>query len=182
MSATVFVLDAEPEAVHCCQAVVQARRAGIVRCGISRLQPPLDGFSSGLQAVFNSDVTDLLDAFVAEHQLEPLGSGSNEVNKETARWIMVRMLSRGLAYRTEIMTEGQAERLTEGFLAACARDASGQRHRYFTNGKAVDGPAMYDVHLKPMLGWNPTTGSTFDTGVVVLTRLAIGLMWAEEED
>ena len=41
---------------------------------------------------------------------------------------------------------------------------------------------MYDVHLKPMLGWNPATESTIDTGVVMLTRLAIGLMWAEDED
>lgn len=182
MSATGFVPDTDQEAVCCCEAVIQARRAGTVRCGISRLQPPLDGFSSGLQAVFNGDMTALLDAFAADHQLEPLGSGWAEVNEETARWIMVRMLSRGLAYRTEIMDEGRARTLAEGFITACARGASGQRHRYYTNGKAVDGPAMYDVHLKPMLGWNPATESTFDTGVVMLTRLAIGLMWAEEED
>ena len=92
------------------------------------------------------------------------------------------MLSRGLAYRVKIMDEGQAEGLTEGFITACARGTAGQRHRYFTNGKAVDGPAMYDVHLRPMLGWNPATESTIDTGVVMLTRLAVGLMWAEDED
>ncbi len=167
MTGTSFVSDADPEAV---------------RCGISRLQPPLDGFSRGLQAVFNGDVTALLDAFAAEHRLEPLGDGWNEVNHDTARWIMVRMLSRSLAYRTEIMDEREAKRLTEGFMTACARGTSGQRHRYFTNGKAVDGPAMYDVHLRPMLGCNPATESTFDTGVVMVTRLAIGLAWAEEED
>jgi len=177
-----FIPDPDPEAVRCCQAVIQARRSGVVRCGLSRLQPPLDGFSDGLQALFNGDVTALLDAFAAEHRLEPLGSGWNEVNKETAQWIMVRTLSRGLAYRTEIMGERQAERLTEGFITACTRGVSGQRHRYFTNGKAVDGPAMYDVHLTPMLGWNPATDSTFDTGVVMLTRQAVGLIWAEEED
>ena len=92
------------------------------------------------------------------------------------------MLSKGLAYRTEIMDERQAERLTEGFITACARGTSGQRHWYFTNGKLVDGPAIYDVHLRPMLGWNPATASTFDTGIVMLTRLAIGLIWVEEED
>lgn len=182
MSATSFVADPDPEAVRCCRAVVEARRSGVVRCGLSRLQPPLDGFSSGLQAVFNGDVTALLGAFAAKHRLEPLGGGWDEVNKVTAQWIMVRMLSKGLAYRTEIMDEGQAEGLTEGFITACARGTAGQRHRYFTNGKAVDGPAMYDVHLKPMLGWNPATESTIDTGVVMLTRLAIGLMWAEDED
>lgn len=179
---TAFVSDLDLEAVRCCQAVIQARWAGIVRCGISRLQPPLDGFSSGLQAVFNGDVTALLDAFAAEHLLEPLGSGWNEVNKGTAQWIMARTLSRGLAYRTEIMDERQAEKLTEGFMVACARGGSGQQHRYFTNGKAVGGPAMYDVNLRPMLGWNPATDSTFDTGIVMLTQLVIGLMWAEEED
>ena len=182
ISVTAFVPETDEEAVRCCQAVVQARRSGTIRCGLSRLQPPLDGFSSGLQAVFNGDMTALLDVFSAEHQLEPLGNGWAEVNEETARWVMVRMLSRGLAYRTEIMGEGQARTLTERFLAACARDASGQRYRYFTNGKAVDGPAMYDVHLKPMLGWNPATESTVDTGVVMLTRQTIGLMWAEDED
>ena len=81
-------------------------------------------------------MTVLLDAFAAEHQLEPLRSGWNEINQETAQWIMVRMLSRGLAYRTEIMDERQARTLTDGFMAACARDASRQRHRYYTNGKA----------------------------------------------
>ena len=100
-----FIPDPDPEAVRCCQAVIQARWAGVVRCGISRLQPPLDGFSSGLQAVFSGDVTALLGAFAAEHRLEPLGSG-----------------------------------------------------------------------------WNSATDSTFDTGVVMLTRLVIGLIWAEEED
>lgn len=177
-----FVSDADPEAVRCCQAVIKTRQSGVVRCGLARLQPPLDGFAGGLQAVFNGDVTALLDAFAGERGLEPLGDGWNEVNKDTARWIMVRTLSRGLAYRTEVMDERQAERLTEGFITACARGASEQRHRYFTNGKAVDGPAMYDVHLKPMLGFNPATGSTVDTGVVILTRPAIGLMWAEDED
>ena len=179
---TAFVSDPDPEAVRCCRAVVEARRSGVVRCGLSRLQPPLDGFFDGLQAVFNGDVTALLDAFAAEHRLEPLGSGWAEVYEETARWVIVRMLSRGLAYRTEIMDEAQARRLTEGFITACARGTSGQRHRYFTNGKAVDGPAMYDVHLRPMLGFNPATGSTVDTGVVMLTRQAIGLVWAEDED
>ncbi len=182
MSATLFVPDTDPEAVNCCQAVIQARRAGIVRCGISRMQPPLDGFSSGLQAVFNGDMTDLLDAFAVEHRLETLGGSWQEVNEETARWIMARMLSRDLAYSAEIMDEGQARRLTEAFRTACARGASGQRHRYFTNGKAVDGPDMYDVHLHPMLDWMPATMSTFDTGVVMLTRLAIGLIWVEDED
>ncbi len=182
MSAAMFVPNADGEAVLCCQAVIQTRSAGTVRFGISRLQPPLDGFSNGLQAFFNNDMTALLDAFATEHHLEPLGSGWAEVNEETARWIMRRMLSRDLAYRAEIMDEGLAGKLIQEFQTACARGASEQRHRYFTNGKAVDGPAMYDVHLKPILDWMPATTSTFDTGVVMLTRLAIGLMWVEDED
>jgi len=179
---TAFVPDADPEAVRCCRAVIEARQCGVVRCGISRLQPPLNGLSAGLRVTFNGDVTALLGEVAAGHRLEPLGTGWDEVNEETARWIMVRVLSMSLVYRAPIMAEEQARTLTDAFLTACARDTAGQRHRFFTNGKGVDGPAMYDVRLRPMLGWNPATESTFDTGVVMLTRQAVGLMWAEEED
>jgi hypothetical protein len=64
-----------------------------------------------------------------------------------------------MAYDAEVMPIGQAEQLTDRFLAQ-----SGEGSMFFTNN------------------WCPVTDATFDEEVLVLGPNSRGCVWIEDED
>lgn len=96
-----------------------------------------------------------------------------EVKCEEARQILVSLLTHDMAYRAEIMTLGEAESLVDHFLNAFpAQDA-----KFVTN---LDKPK--DPHRPLDVASSPMTKSTFDSGVVCLSKPVAGCLWVEDED
>ena len=166
-----------------CRKVKQTRDVGIVRCNINELIPALDGFvNGGLQSQFNVDLTTLVDNFIKTEGLIPLKNSWFEVNEETATWVLECILSQDLAYNAPLPSKDKARYFTRQLITLVKSSNAGERIRFFTNGKAVPGPAMYDLTMRHMNGWNPATEATFDSGVVIVSRNRIGMIWVADED
>lgn len=99
--------------------------------------------------------------------LKGLGDRWNLVARGGARKIAISILHRDLVYNIEIMELITATDLADRFLAPLP--GSG---RAFTNlavwGRSRSGHSASD--------------STFDTGICVLTRSRVGLLWVGDED
>ncbi len=169
-------------AVELCRELKQTRDVGITHCKISEVEPALDGFVKDLQSQFNSDLTLLVDEFIKQDGLVPLKNSWFEVNEETATWILECVLSHDLAYSSPLPSQKRARNLTHQLITLVRGSNPGERIRFFTNGKAVPGPAMYDLSMKHMMGWNTASNATFDSGVVIVSRNRMGMIWVEDED
>jgi hypothetical protein len=101
-----------------------------------------------------------------------LADGWRELGRDDAESIAAAVLSHDLAYRSELMDAARAKDYAERFLALFD-DA-----KYYTNGDL--GP----VHAQGggTAGWDPITGATFDTGVVVVGTNRVGILWVQDED
>ena len=110
-------------------------------------------------------VTDVARAF----GLSTDPSCYHEVVESTARAIAVHVLTRDLAYHSEVIPTDDALELVSLFFELC-RGPSG---RFFSNG---------DFSLKPPASWIPATEATFDTGVLIVGSARSGCLWVEDED
>jgi hypothetical protein len=88
------------------------------------------------------------------------------IEESEAAAIAINILSRDLAYDTEIMSPARAAALWKQFLQLF----DGQRIRFFSNCRAG------------LRQWNPATNSTFDIGVLVVGGSSSGCLWVEDED
>ncbi len=143
-----------------CREVKQTRDVGIIHCRINEIEPALDGFVKDLQSQFNSELTPLVDDFIKLEGLIPLKSSWFEINEETARWILECVLSHDLAYSAPLPSKNRARNITQQLITLVKGSDTGARIRFFTNGKAVPGPAMYDLKMRHMMGWNPATAAS----------------------
>jgi len=89
-----------------------------------------------------------------------------EITRSEALTVIVALLHRDMAYRVELMSVDEALQFGESFLGSFASDTT-----YFSNRPRVDAAS-----------WNPLTLSTFDSGVIALSKSVAGCIWVEDED
>lgn len=125
-------------------------------------------FSVQARPTSTSDITTLLDEFVAKFDFIGLSEGWKEIDGRTAKEITSEVIFRDLAHGVEMTTEERASRLAEQFLNNFTLQP-----RFFTNGIFESGS---------LSSWYPISGSTFDTGVVCFDDKNIGILWVQDED
>ena len=153
---------------------------GSRRAKFHAISPPLE------TTEFSRDLRGMVDEFATLVQLKPLADLWQEVSEKTAEWILSQLLEVDLAYRARLMERSEARSLACEFIRLVSNGETnaknGQGCRYFTNGCIVEGPSMFTIDGKEMVGWQPATDATFDTGIIMATSRRIGLVWAEDED
>jgi hypothetical protein len=117
-----------------------------------------------------SPMLQLLDDFVGKHGLTGIGSRWNEISRNDATAHLARILHRDLAYDCVLMPTEQAASIAAKFI-----DLFGEA-RYFSNTipNREDGTRAQ--------GWNSITDATFDSGIIAVGQLEIGILWVEDED
>ncbi len=116
----------------------------------------------------NGDIYAALDNIAVSNGFLPLGTCWREISRSLAAKLLRRILHRGLAYGTKMMTAYRAETLAARFLAL-----TDSPNRHFTNG-TFEQPRD--------AGWTPLTNATFDTGVLSVSSQRFALLWVEDED
>ncbi|MEM1392726.1 MAG: hypothetical protein AAGG00_05430 [Cyanobacteria bacterium P01_H01_bin.150] len=93
-----------------------------------------------------------------------------KINYKQAASLLRNILHRDLAYNSKIMSQAKAENLTTRFLDCFDKKSI----QYYTNGD------FYEIN--PTHRWNPATSTTFDTGILVISKSKSGCLWVEDED
>lgn len=101
----------------------------------------------------------------------------HEIDADVAHRLAALVLREDLAYNAEILPATRAAELAGRFLAGFG--VAGVR--FYTNGTFGD-PPRPGVGGSRSWSWNPVTGATFDTGVLILGTTRSGCLWVEDED
>ena len=102
----------------------------------------------------------------------------HEIDRETACRYLTRILYADLAYDCPEMSIEEASQLANGFLAEFPRAGS----RYYSNGTA-SGPSTEGLPgVVRLQSWNQVGNATFDWGVLVVSPMRSGCVWAMDED
>jgi hypothetical protein len=107
-------------------------------------------------------LADLAQRFGLSNQAEVYA----RVDISDAASIATGILSRDLAYDTEIMSQARAAALWQQFL----RLFDGQKIHLFSNARSG------------LRQWTPATDATFDMGVLIVGESRSGCLWIEDED
>ena len=102
--------------------------------------------------------------------LEPLGRAWVGVDATRAKQILVAILHKDLAYKSEVMPERRANWLAGEFL----RSFGAYNSRFATN--STDMPDAFPF------AWTPATPFTFDSGIAVIGDEGSGVYWVADED
>lgn len=145
-----------------CAEIVSRRRCGRVICQIENRQFDLSNKTLSPIAT--------LDKFLQRVGLLPLNQGWDEISRKQAGKVLCAVQRRDLAYGGKIPKVGNVEGRTASFL-----DLFGENVRFFSNG-------MLTGESENTRQWSPATTATFDTGVVCLGALRIGILWVADED
>ncbi len=147
-----------------CDAIARQRKYGHVTCAVDDRTAAVD--QRGYPVV--------LDEFVGTLGFRGLAVLWIEVSIQAAKALVREILLKDLAYRIAMMSEKEADLLTERFFALFDDSV-----RCFTNGNIV----LPDADPSGVPGsWNPISDATFDAGVVCLGSSRIGILWVEDED
>jgi hypothetical protein len=83
--------------------------------------------------------------------------------------LVASILHKDMAYSQPMMAEHRAKDLAQQFLGQFGAEAT-----FFSNG--------WTGWETGSTAWNPATGATFDTGVLVIGNDCSGCIWVEDED
>ena len=98
-----------------------------------------------------------------------LGASWRELSRSDAHALLALGLREEMAYDTQLMTDEEARALADRFAALFPGDA-----QFFTNALWTEGK---------IAGWyEAVASSTFETGVVVVSRTRAGVLWFGDED
>jgi hypothetical protein len=148
-------LQLEPEAEQLTADLVEARHAGLVRCGVWR-------------AVHADDVDRnrrLVDRAALELELTPIAAAWREISVAEARKIVTRLVRLDQAYGTQLASPETAEALADRFLAGA--------QTCFTNGHLDDAGNG---------GSTPVGPATLEAAVAFVDGQRVGLVWIGDED
>lgn len=113
---------------------------------------------------------EIIDLLMGDMNYSPLGKQWIEINREEAQKILLLILTKDLAYNTNLMSLAEAEQLLLRFFSFFTADC-----QFFTN-------ASFNKGYSRIKSWNSITKATFDTGVVIVNTHRIGILWVEDED
>ncbi|MBT2668780.1 hypothetical protein J7J00_25570 [Bacillus sp. ISL-4] len=114
------------------------------------------------------------ELFLKELGLKPNRIEGNwkQIDQSISKKILEYILSMDMAYDIELETKPLATMLSNYFLNEFLSNAI-----YYTNGDFDEDDGFFRLR-----GWQPITDSTFDTGVLVIDKNNIGILWAEDND
>ncbi|MFD9627422.1 hypothetical protein [Peribacillus muralis] len=114
------------------------------------------------------------ELFLKELGLKPKRIKGNwkQIDQSIAKKILEYILSMDMAYDIELETKPLANMLSNYFLNEFLSNAI-----YYTNGDFDEDDGFFRLR-----GWQSITDSTFDTGVLVIDKNNIGILWAEDND
>jgi hypothetical protein len=101
-----------------------------------------------------------------------------QVDAETARHILRKLLHKDMAYGSELLPISEANALANEFIELF----SNLDPRFYTNGNWQLPPKQTASHVWKGNTWNPATDATFDAGILVLGNQLSGCAWFEDED
>ena len=113
-----------------------------------------------------------LEKIMKSFGLFPNPEALREIDVKSAKEVLVSVLWKDLAYKTELISKELAEERA-GFLIEQFQDSS---TKMYTNGDWVN------YHEKKSSGWSPLTSSTFDAGVIFVDRKHAACVWVEDND
>jgi hypothetical protein len=148
------------------QDILRVRTAGTVSLHLRPLS----------HATSSSDVV-VIDAFIREYGFNPLNDAWLAISREQAEMLVLYIIACDLSYRSELTDLDTASRLAERFMACFTDDV-----RCYTNGTWYEADTALNATVTRGAAWTPITSATFDTGVVCLDNLNIGMLWVEDED
>ncbi len=143
--------------------IISKRQAGEVIIEIKEMAFP----KSAIKLKPRREIIDLL---MKALNYSPLGQQWKEINREEAQKILLLILTKDLAYNTNLMSLSDAKQLLLRFLSFFKADC-----QFFTN-------ASFNNKYSRIKSWNSITQATFDTGVVIVNTNRIGILWVEDED
>ena len=114
------------------------------------------------------------ELFLKELGLKPKRIKGNwkQIDQSMAKKILEYILSMDMAYDIELETKPLANMLSNYFLNEFLSNAM-----YYTNGDFDEDDGFFKLRA-----WRSITDSTFDTGVLVIDKNNIGILWAEDND
>jgi hypothetical protein len=113
---------------------------------------------------------EIIDLLMRNLNCSTLGKQWIEINREEAKKILLLILTKDLAYKTNLMSLSEAKQLLLRFFSFFTADC-----KFFTN-------ASFTNDYSRIKSWNSITKATFDTGVVIVNTHRIGILWVEDED
>lgn len=143
--------------------VVDQLKADLEERGVVHLE-----FDSNSNPIDGS-IRRCIDSFVHRLGFRGLAKDWYEITSENAADLVAAILHRDMAYSSEEMPFERAVS-SAGQITALVVGA-----RYFSNTDEIPG-------RKNAWSFNPITGSTFDTGIVMVGLGEIGILWIEDED
>ncbi len=96
-----------------------------------------------------------------------------KIDATRAKEVLVSVLSKDMAYGTELMPRNLASTLATDFISEFSNESS----HFYTNGNYGQPSKSTVCH-----SWTPATSATFDTGILVLSKNRIGCAWFMDED
>lgn len=116
------------------------------------------------------NITTIIDTLVTQMGCTGIGDRWKEIGKKAAEKIIIRVLTKDLAYSSKIGSSTKAAEV----LAEILNFFPGDR-QFFTN-------ALFSDDYSEISSWDSITQATFDTGVVIVSDRKIGILWVKDED
>ena len=115
-----------------------------------------------------------IERFLKELGLKPkrIKGDWKQIDQSMAKKILEYILSMNMAYDIELETKPLANMLSNYFLNEFLSNAI-----YYTNGYFDEDDGFFKLRA-----WRSITDSTFDTGVLVIDKNNIGILWGEDND
>lgn len=143
--------------------ILSKRQAGEVLFDIKKF----DFEPSGLS---RKALIEIIDLFMSKLNCFTLDEQWLEINREDAQRILLLILTKELAYNTNLMSLSEAKQILFRFFSLFTADC-----QFFTN-------ASFNNNYSRLKSWSSITKATFDTGVVIVNAYRIGILWVKDED
>lgn len=118
---------------------------------------------------------DAADALVARAGFRPLGPRWIEVDGETARQSLERLLEREIASDRAVMAASEASRLAARFVELAATAT------FLTNGSWSAGAVSTGAGARLGPFWSPVTQAGMDGGVIAATAARVAMVWVQDD-
>lgn len=163
MSTKIFNVVDSSEIQDFKSEIVSKRSMGNVLLEIQQI-------SSEINLAQTEELQEILDLFVSQMGCVGLGDNWKEIPQDAAKKILERVLTKDLAYSSEIMAIEEAESFSDKMFNFFQNSC-----KFFTN-------AVFTDNYSALSAWDSLTEATFDTGIIIVSPTMIGMLWVKDED
>ncbi|PKQ89475.1 hypothetical protein CXK86_20745 [Paenibacillus sp. BGI2013] len=117
----------------------------------------------------------ILEAFLKRmgHNADEIEGNWRMVDKDYAKKIIIYVLSKNMTHEIDLKTKPMANELSEYFLDQFQKEAS-----FYTNAKFDSKSGYFKLYSWTTI--NNSQWHTFDTGIVAMDNIHIGILWATD--